>query len=378
MKFATSCVHAGVAKDPAYNSVITPIYPTSTFAFERIGVNKGYDYTRSGNPTRAAIEENIAALEGGLRARCTCTGMGACTIALFLLEPGAHVIAGHDIYGGAFRLMHEVFAQRGLLFSFVDMRDPENVRSTVRDETAMIWIETPSNPLLRIVDIVEVAGIARECGALSVVDNTFMTPYYQKPLELGADIVIHSTTKYLNGHSDVVGGALVAKEADLADKVAWLVNALGVGESPFDAWLVLRGTKTLSQRMQAHSRNAQALADFLSEHPAVNQVYYPGLASHPQHLLATRQMSGFGGMLSFELAIDKITPDDFFSALQYFALAESLGGVESLIEAPWHMSHASMPEPARREAGITPGTIRISAGIEDPDDLIADLRAALG
>ncbi|GAB4257569.1 MAG: cystathionine gamma-synthase [Thermoleophilia bacterium] len=367
----------GVAKDTAYNSVITPIYPSSTFAFDRVGENKGYDYTRSGNPTRTALEENLAALEGGTFARCTCTGMAAITVVLFLLRRGDHVVAGHDIYGGTYRLFETVFPQFGVEFSFVNMGDEAAVRAAVRAETRMLWIETPSNPLLNIVDIAAMVDIAGEHGLLTVADNTFLSPYFQRPLDLGVDIVLHSTTKYLNGHSDVVGGVVITKRDDLAERLGYLVNALGLANSPFDAWLVLRGVKTLGPRMEAHQRGAAALARFLAGHPKVMRVYYPGLEDHPGHELAKRQQTGFGGMLSFDLDVDALEPDVFFERLRFFSLAESLGGVESLIEQPWTMSHAAMSEAARRAAGISPGTMRVSVGIEHPDDLVEDMEQAL-
>ncbi|MCZ7662656.1 MAG: PLP-dependent aspartate aminotransferase family protein [Thermoleophilia bacterium] len=377
MRRETAAVHVGVAKDTAYNSVITPIYPSSTFCFDRVGENKGYDYTRSGNPTRTALEENLAALEGAGFARCTCTGMAAIVAVLFLLRQGDHVVAGHDIYGGTYRLFETLFPRFGVSFSFVDMCDESAVRSALRPETRMLWIETPSNPLLNIVDIAAMVAIAREHDVLTVADNTFLSPYFQRPLDLGVDVVLHSTTKYLNGHSDVVGGVVMATRADLVDRLGFIVNAMGLANSPFDAWLVLRGVKTLGPRMEAHQRGALALAAFLDGHPRVRRVYYPGLPHHPGHELAQRQQSGFGGMLSFDLDIEALDPDTFFGRLRYFSLAESLGGVESLIEQPWTMSHAGMGEEARRAAGISPGTMRVSVGIEHPDDLVEDMEQAL-
>ena len=296
---------------------------------------------------------------------------------MFVFSTGDHIISGHDIYGGTYRLFTHVFEKFGIEFSFVDMSDPENVRQAIKDNTKGIWIETPSNPLLNIVDIAAVTGIAKERGLTSIVDNTFLSPYFQKPFELGADIIVHSTTKYLNGHSDVVGGAVVVRDPEYAEKVGFYVNALGTGESPFDAWLVLRGIKTLAYRMEAHQKNATVIAEFLEKQAKVKKVYYPGLKSHPHHELAKRQMSGFGGMVSFDLDSGQIDPSEFFKKLKYFSLAESLGGVESLIEQPWTMSHASMPEDARMKAGISPGTVRASIGIENPGDLIEDLGQAL-
>ena len=373
----TSTVHTGVYKDKTFNSVTTPIYPTSTFYFEAMGKNKGYDYTRSGNPTRAALEENIAALEGGLGCSATATGMAAITAVLFLLKSGDHVVTGDDIYGGTYRLFDQVFPKLGISFSFINMRDEDAIRKAVRPETRMIWIETPSNPLLNIVDLEAVIDIGRKKKLISVVDNTFLSPYFQKPFEFGADIVVHSTTKYINGHSDVVGGAIVYNSQEHLERIRFLVNALGVSESPFDAWLVLRGVKTIAQRMEAHQANALAIARFLETHSLVKRVYYPGLASHPQKDLIRKQMKGFGGMLAFELDSKKVDLNKFFSSLKYFLLAESLGGVESLIEHPWSMSHASMGEKALKASGITQETIRVSVGIEDTGDLIDDLTQAL-
>jgi O-succinylhomoserine (thiol)-lyase len=377
MKIRTKSVHAGVNKDKSYNSVITPIYPTSTFYFDALGKNKGYDYTRSGNPTRAALEENIAALEGGAGCSVTATGMAAVTALLFFLKPGEHIVTGDDIYGGTYRLFDQVFSELGYKFSFVNMRDLKAVEKAVRPETKMIWIETPSNPLLNIVDIKANVKIAKKHKLISVVDNTFLSPYFQSPFELGADVVVHSTTKYLNGHSDVVGGAIVYGNKKLEERGRFLVNALGVSEAPFDAWLVLRGVKTLAQRMEAHQANAQKIAEFLEGHKNVRKVYYPGLKSHPQQDLIKKQMKGFGGMLSFELDTSKVRLETFFKKLKYFALAESLGGIESLIEHPWLMSHSSMGEKALKASGITKETIRVSVGIEDADDLISDLIGAL-
>ena len=372
----TQAVHTGVYKDSTFNSVTTPIYPSSTFAFEKLGVNKGFDYTRSGNPTRAALEQNLAALEGGVQAWATCTGMAAITTLGFLFKPGDHIVTGHDIYGGTFRLLDQVFRGMGVETSFVRMGSPDEVRRAIKPATKALLIETPSNPLLNLVDIAAMTAIAREHGLFTIADNTFMSPYFQKPFEFGVDIVFHSTTKYINGHSDVVGGAIVARDNTFRERIAFLVNALGTACSPFDAWLVLRGVKTLGYRMEAHQRNAMAVARWLSQQPVVKRVYYPGLESHPQHTLAKRQMRGFGGMLSIDVDLERLNLDQFLASLRLFSLAESLGGVESLIEQPWTMSHASMSEPARRAAGISPGTLRISIGIEHPDDLIADLDGA--
>ena len=376
-RFNTLCVHEGVNKDTAYNSVITPIYMTSTFAFDAPGRTKGYDYSRTANPTRTALEECLAALEGGARGIATATGMAAETTVMHLFETGSHIIAGHDIYGGTYRLFTRVLEPLGLRFSFVDMRETANVKAAINAATRAVWIETPSNPLLNLVDVAAVCDIARSAGLMSIVDNTFMSPYFQRPIELGADIVVHSTTKYLNGHSDVVGGAIVARTEEMGQRLAALTNALGTCCSPMDAWLVLRGIKTLPCRMQVHTRNAQAVAEFLSKRPEVERVYYPGLPSHPQHALARRRMSGFGGMVSFDIRGGQSAAFRFVQSLKVFTFAESLGGVESLVEHPETMSHASMGAQARAAAGIGPGTLRISVGIEDVQDLVDDLAQAL-
>jgi O-succinylhomoserine (thiol)-lyase len=374
---ATRAVHGSDQKDTTFNSVMTPLYPSSTFYFDKLGQNKGFDYTRSGNPTRRVLEDTLASLEGGTGCVCTATGMAAVAAVLHLLKPGNHVITGNDIYGGSYRLMHNVFRHYNIDFDFIDMTDPARVNSAIKDNTALIWIETPSNPMLRLVDIQAVTDLARQHSILTAVDNTFMSPYFQRPLELGADIVVHSTTKYINGHSDVVGGAIVTARPDLDEKMAFITNACGLTESPWDAWLVLRGVQSLAQRMEAHAAGAARIAAYLSRHPKVKQTHYPGLESHPQIELARKQMTGSGGMVTFEIDADKDKLDTFFGALRYFSLAESLGGVESLIEAPWYMSHTSMSEQARRDAGIKPGTVRVSVGLEHADDLIEDLTNAL-
>ncbi len=378
----TICVQTGTRKDTTFNAVAVPIYATSTFAFEAPGQTKGFDYSRTANPTRAALEECLAALEGGAGASATATGMAAETTVMALFPAGSHIIAGQDIYGGTYRLFASILSTRGLEFSFVDMSDPRNVEAAIRPNTRAVWIETPSNPLLNLVDVAAICEIARRRGQVTIVDNTFMSPIFQKPLALGADIVVHSTTKYLNGHSDMVGGAIISRTRDNATKVAALVNALGTCSSPFDCWLVMRGIRTLPIRMASHQRNALALAEFLAGHKAVEHVYYPGLATHPQHALAKRQMTGFGGMLSFDIRGGKEAAFRFIQALEIFAFAESLGGVESLVEHPETMSHASMTAEARRAAGITESNIRVSTGIESAEDLVADvargLRAASG
>ena len=377
MKFRTKLIHTGTDIDTSFNSVTTPIYPSSIFYFDEIGKNKGYDYTRSGNPTRAALEKNIAALEGGVGCSVTATGMAAITAVMFYLKPDDHIIAGNDIYGGTYRLFNNVLKPMGFKFSFIDMRDLSAVKNAVSAETKMIWIETPSNPLLNITDIAGVVAIAKKQKILTVADNTILSPYFQRPFELGVDIVVHSTTKYLNGHSDMVGGAIVYSTKELQERGSYLVNAMGVSGSPFDAWLVLRGVKTLALRMEAHQANALKIAEFLEGHKNVKKVYYPGLKNHPQQDLIKKQMEGFGGVLTFELDTKKVPLKTFLKKLKYFPLAVSLGGVESLIEAPFFMSHASMGKDGLKNSGITEETVRISAGIEDADDLIEYLANAL-
>jgi len=376
-RFETRCVHVGVDKDDTFNSCITPIYPTSTFRFESLGKTKGYDYTRSGNPTRSALEESLTSLEGGIDCRATCTGMSAITACMHLFKPGDHIIAGHDIYGGTFRLFNVPFTEYGLKFSFVNMQDPETVRRALTPQTRGIWLETPSNPLLNLVDLEAIATIAREAGAISIADNTFMSPYFQRPFQQGVDIVVHSTTKYLNGHSDVVGGAIITRHKPHAERIGYIVNALGLACSPFDAWLVLRGVKTLGPRMEVHQRNALAVAQALRKHPDVERVYYPGLTDHPHHALAKKQMTGFGGMLSFDVRGGGTQAEKVMTTTRLYSMAESLGGIESLIEHPETMSHASMTAAARKGAGITDKTLRVSVGIEHSEDLIADLLGAL-
>jgi len=376
-RIETICVHEGSRKDTTFNSVTTPLYFTSTFRFDGPGRTKGYDYSRTANPTRSALEECLAAMEGGASAVATATGMAAEVTVMHLFKSGDHIVAGHDIYGGSYRLFDEVLAAHGLNFSFVDMRDPDNVSGAITPATKALWIETPSNPLLNLVDIVQVCEIAKQHGLTTIVDNTFMTPYFQRPLELGADIVVHSTTKYLNGHSDVVGGAVISKTKETGDRIAALTNALGTCCSPLDAWLVLRGVKTLPCRMEVHARNAMALAEFLDGRTEVSRVYYPGLDSHPQHALARKQMSGFGGMLAFDIRGGGEAASRCVQGLELFEFAESLGGVTSLVEHPDTMSHASMPAEARSAAGITDANIRVSVGIESKEDLIEDMARGL-
>jgi len=379
-RLGTQCVHAGVQPDPAYGAVMPPIYQTSTFAFRDVCTNAGYDYTRSGNPTRAALEEAIAVLEGGAGATCTSTGMSAVVVALNLLPHGSHLLCTVDCYGGTFRALEHAKATYGLEVTYLDLADLDAVRAAFRPNTRMVWIETPSNPLLRLTDIRAIAELARARDALTVVDNTFLSPVLQKPFLHGADLVVHSTTKYLNGHSDVVGGAVVAApgRTALVQRIQSMNNLLGTSQSPHDCSLVLRGLKTLLLRMRAHEAGAQRVAAFLAGHPAVAAVYYPGLATHPQHALARSQQRGFGAMLSFELRDGRRERvEHVLKTLHWFTLAESLGGVESLVAHPASITHASVTPEARRRAGITDSVIRLSIGIEEPEDLIADLDDAL-
>jgi len=376
MQLQTKTVHAGVNKDTAYNSIITPIYQTSTFRFEDIGKTKGYDYTRTANPTRTALEENIAQLENGSCARVIASGMAAIAATLHFFKTGDHIISTNDCYGGTerlFRLYSEIF---GFQISYVDMKNLDEIKKNIKPNTKAVWIETPSNPLLNIYDIQAISEIAHDNKAISVVDNTFLSPVNQRPLELGADIVVHSTTKYLNGHSDVVGGAIVVKKQELADRLHYLVNALGQGEAPFDAWLVLRGIKTLVPRMKAHEENAIAVALFLEKQKDVLKVNYPGLENHPQHELAKKQQFGFGGMLSFEVNGDINKVNSILRSTKIFSLAESLGGIESLICHPATMTHASMDKALKEKVGINDRLIRLSVGIEDKNDLLEDLNNA--
>ena len=376
MRFDTKAIHAGQEPDPSTGAVIVPIYQTSTYVQEALGKHKGYEYARTKNPTRSALEANMAAIESGTHGVAFASGMAAINALTSILSAGDHVIVSDNTYGGTFRLFDKVWRRFGLEFSFVDTSDLEATRAAVRETTRMIFVETPTNPVMTITDVAGVAEIARERGVMLVVDNTFTTPYFQRPIELGADVVVHSTTKYLNGHSDGVGGVVVVKDEELAEQLYFLQNAAGAILSPFDSFLVLRGIKTLGVRMRQHDANGRRVASFLSEHPRVEKVYYPGLASHPQHELAARQMSGFGGMISFETGSYENARKVLESA-RVCALAESLGGVESLICHPASMTHASVPEVERAKIGITEGLVRVSVGIEDAEDIIEDLDAAL-
>ncbi|MDE3113341.1 MAG: cystathionine gamma-synthase [Chloroflexota bacterium] len=373
--FDTLAIHAGQEPDPTAGAVTVPIFQTSTYAQEAVGKHKGYDYARTGNPTRTALETCLAALEGGAWGLAFASGMAAADAVAHLLEAGSHVVMADDVYGGTYRLFARVFDRAGIELTPVDMRDPRTVKRAIRKKTKLVWIESPTNPTLKIVDIAAVTAVARAAGVLSVVDNTFASPYLQQPLGLGADLVLHSTTKYIGGHSDVVGGAIVGTDASLRERLAFVQNAAGGVPGPFDAWLVLRGAKTLALRMERHSDNAMAIADWLAQHPKVASVNYPGLASHPGHEIARRQMRSFGGMVSFELKGGEAAAKRVVAKTRIFTLAESLGGVESLIEVPLSMTHGSVRgTPLEPPAGL----IRLSVGIESIDDLIADLAQAIG
>jgi cystathionine gamma-lyase len=374
--FATRSIHAGQEPDPTTGAIMTPIYMTSTYVQSSPGEHHGYEYSRTKNPTRFAYENCVANLESGKHGFAFASGCAATTTILHMLKAGDHVIACDDMYGGTFRLFDKVLRHNGIEFSFVDMTNHENIVSAVNAKTKMIWIETPTNPTMKLVDIRKAAKLGKEKSIFTVVDNTFMSPYFQRPLELGADIVMHSTTKFINGHSDVVGGIAVTSREDIATKIAFLSNSMGGICSPFDAFLAMRSLKTLAIRMKAHDENGQAIAKFLEAHPKVEKVLYPGLASHPQHALAKEQMHGMGGMITFYIKGGMPAARTFLESVKVFALAESLGGVESLIEHPAIMTHASVPPEMRKKLGIDDGLIRLSVGIEDQKDLIADLTQA--
>ncbi|HWI66639.1 MAG TPA: bifunctional cystathionine gamma-lyase/homocysteine desulfhydrase [Symbiobacteriaceae bacterium] len=376
MKFTTKLIHAGFDSDPLTGAVTVPIYQVSTYKQEAIGKHKGYEYSRTGNPTRAALEALIAELEGGNRGLGFASGLAALATILMLFDAGDHLIIGDDVYGGTFRLQDKVFRRFGLEATYVDTSDANRVREAVRPNTKALLIETPTNPLLKVTDLAAMGQIAKAAGLLFVVDNTFMTPYWQRPLEHGADIVWHSATKYLGGHSDVVAGLVVAKDPAVGERLAFLQNAAGGVPGPQDCFLLMRGIKTLGVRMKEHEANAGKLVEWLSAHPQVRKVYYPGLASHPGHDIHKRQAAGFGGMISFDVGSGDLA-DQILRRVRLFTLAESLGAVESLIEVPARMTHASIPLDRRNELGVTDGLIRISVGIEDVDDLIADLQQAM-
>ncbi|WP_409478539.1 cystathionine gamma-synthase [Pseudobdellovibrio sp. HCB154] len=376
MKFNTRAIHAGQSPDPTTGAIMTPVYLTSTYVQESPGVHKGWEYSRTHNPTRRAYEDCIASLESGKYGFAFASGCAATTTVLHLLTAGDHVVAMDDMYGGTFRLFDKVLRHHGLEFSYTDLTDVANVEKAIKPNTKMIWVETPTNPTLKLADIKKISAIAAAKGILVVVDNTFMSPYFQRPLELGANIVVHSATKYIGGHSDVVGGVAVTSDKAIADKIQFLSNSMGGVQGAFDAFLALRSLKTLPLRMKAHAENGMKVAQFLEKHPQVERIIYPGLASHPQHELAKQQMSGFGGMITFFIKGGMTAARKFLESVEVFALAESLGGVESLIEHPAIMTHASVPPEQRKALGIDDSLIRLSVGVEDIDDLLHDLDQA--
>ena len=378
MKFGTKAIHAGVQPDPATGAIMTPIYQTSTYVQEGVGNHKGYEYSRTLNPTRHALEKNLAAIESGEFGACFGSGLAAIDCVIKMLNPGDEVISTNDLYGGSYRIFKTIFEKYGIKFHFVNMQNPSEVENHVNENTKLIWVETPTNPMMNIVDIEAMAKIAKRAGAMLAVDNTFATPYLQRPLELGADIVMHSATKYLGGHSDVVMGALVTSNESIANEIYRIQNSSGAVTGPMDSFLVLRGIKTLHLRVQRHCENGALVAHFLKNHPRVDKVYWPGFETHPNHEIAKKQMSGFGGMISFTLKGNKLEDAlEIVKKVELFALAESLGGVESLIGHPATMTHASIPKEVREKSGVVDSLIRLSVGIEDASDLIADLEKAL-
>lgn len=379
MKFGTKAIHAGVEPDPATGAIMTPIYQTSTYVQRSPGDNKGYEYSRTHNPTRTQLQNALAALENGKHGLCFSSGMAAVNAIMKLLKPGDEVISTNDLYGGSYRIFTKVFQNYGLKFHFTNMQDVSNVEKLINEKTKMVWVETPTNPLLNIIDIKAYADLCQKHNLLLAADNTFSTPYLQTPLDLGADIVMHSLTKYMGGHSDVVMGAIVVKDDNLNERLAFIQNACGATPGPQDCFLVLRGLKTLHLRMERHCQNGRKVAEYLNNHPKVGKVYWPGFAEHPNHEIAQKQMRDFGGMVSFELKGDKV--EDAIRVLEnlrLFALAESLGGVESLCGHPATMTHASIPREDRMKAGLSDSLIRLSVGVEDAEDLIADLEQAIG
>lgn len=374
-RLATRAIHAGQRPDPTSGAIMPPIYQTSTYAQEALGVNKGYEYARGKNPTREALERNVAALEGAQHGFAFSSGMGCLNSLMMLFKSGDHIVIGANVYGGTFRLFDKLLQHFGLSFSWVDMRDPQHIADAMQKNTVAVMLETPTNPLMQLADIRAAADIARQHGALTIVDNTFATPVLQLPLTLGADIVWHSSTKYLNGHSDLIGGVAVTNNDELAAKIQFIANSAGAVPGPMDAWLTLRGTKTLALRMRQHDSNGRLIADWLATRVGAERVFYPGLASHPQHELAKRQMQGFGGMVSVETG-SKANANQIVTRLKVFTLAESLGGVESLVCQPAGMTHASVDPARRAEIGITDGLLRFSCGVEDPQDLLEDLEQA--
>lgn len=374
--FSTRAIHAGQSPDPTTGAIMTPLYLTSTYVQESPGVHKGWEYSRTHNPTRKAYENCIANLEGGKYGFAFASGCAATTTVLHLLKSGDHVVAMDDMYGGTFRLFDKVLKHNGVEFSFVDLTNPENFVKSIKPNTKLVWLETPTNPTLKLADIKKIAQFAKERGILTVVDNTFMSPYFQRPLTLGADIVVHSATKYIGGHSDVVGGVAVTSNSEIAERIAFLSNSMGAVQGAFDSYMCLRSLKTLPVRMKAHESNAMKIAEFLESHPKVEKVIYPGLKSHPQHSLAKEQMLGMGGMITFYVKGGMNAARTLLENVNIFALAESLGGVESLIEHPAIMTHASVPAESRKKLGIDDSLIRLSVGIEDINDLLSDLKNA--
>lgn len=378
MKFGTKAIHAGLEPDPGTGAIMTPIYQTSTYVQQSPGVNKGYGYARGKNPTRVALEKNIAALEEGKHALCFSSGMGATDAVIKLLAPGDEVITGDDLYGGSYRMFTKIFANYGIKFHFINLSDASNIEKYVNEKTKLIWVETPTNPTMQIVDIEACAKIAKKHNALLAVDNTFASPYLQNPLLLGADIVMHSVTKYLGGHSDVVMGALITNDDKLHEKLYFILNSCGANPGPMDCFLVLRGIKTLHLRMERHCYNGRKIAEFLKTHPRIEKIYWPGFEDHPNHAIAKKQMKDFGGMIS--IVLKDASLDDTFkiaSSFKVFSLAESLGGVESLINHPSTMTHASVPKAEREKVGVLDSLLRLSVGVEDVEDLIEDLKQAL-
>src|ERR1700730_6834803 len=374
--FATRAIHAGQEPDPETGAVTVPIYPTSTYVQQELGKNKGYEYARVSNPTRTRLEENLAALEGGIASRVFASGMAAINAICTMYKSGDHIVCGHDLYGGVPRLFNQVLANFGMEFAYVDTSDAQNVERAIRKNTRMVYIETPTNPLMSLSDIAAISRICRRRKAELVVDNTFMSPYFQQPIWFGADMVVHSTTKFLNGHSDGLGGVVVCSKPEQAEKLAFLQKAAGAILSPFECWLLLRGVKTLAARMEIHDRNGRVVADFLAKHKKVSKVFYPGLKDHPQHELARRQMTGFGSMITFETGSLK-NANKMLKKLRVCSLAESLGGVETLISHPATMTHAGLGEKGRKAIGITDGMVRISVGIENLEDILEDLEQGL-
>ena len=376
MKFATKQIHAGQHPEETTGAVITPIFQTSTYSNDKLGESKGFDYGRSINPTRTALENNLAALENGKHGFCFSSGMAAVQAIISLFKPGDHIICTNNVYGGTYRLFEQIIKNYGLEFSYIDTSDFEELQSSIKDNTKFIYVETPTNPMLNITDMKKLSELARSKNILTCVDNTFMSPYFQNPLDFGIDIVLHSTTKYINGHSDVIGGCLVINDDKIAEKIRFLQNAIGAVPGPFDCWLILRSTKTLAQRMKAHNENALAICEVLADDKKIQKLLYPGLKSHPQFELAASQMRGSGGIISVVLdTYDKAV--DFCNALEIFQIAESLGGVESLVCHPVSMTHGVVPKEIREKIGLTDGLVRLSVGIEDKEDLIADIKKAL-